>query len=74
MGWFDAVVHSFSTLSLGGFSSHDASFASSILRQSRLRQFFSMLIGGINFGTHSSRSANELAPTGATPSRLHTSH
>src|SRR6266851_4520499 len=26
MGWFDAVVHSFSTLSLGGFSSHDASF------------------------------------------------
>jgi len=27
MGWFDAVVHSFSTLSLGGFSSHDASFA-----------------------------------------------
>ena len=26
MGWFDAVVHAFSTLSLGGFSSHDASF------------------------------------------------
>src|SRR5207245_4760765 len=26
MGWFDAVVHAFSILSLGGFSSHDASF------------------------------------------------
>jgi trk system potassium uptake protein TrkH len=25
MGWFDAVCHTFSTVSLGGFSTHDAS-------------------------------------------------
>jgi trk system potassium uptake protein TrkH len=26
MSWFDAVMHSFTTMGLGGFSSHDASF------------------------------------------------
>jgi trk system potassium uptake protein TrkH len=26
MDWFDAVMHSFTTMGLGGFSSHDASF------------------------------------------------
>jgi trk system potassium uptake protein TrkH len=26
MSWFDAVVHAFTTMGLGGFSSHDASF------------------------------------------------
>ena len=26
MGWFDAVCHTFSTMGLGGFSTHDASF------------------------------------------------
>ena len=27
MSWFDAVCHAFSTISIGGFSTHDANFA-----------------------------------------------
>src|SRR5258706_607043 len=52
MGWFDAVLHSFSTLSLGGFSSHDASFAYFNSPGIEAVAIFFMLIGGINFGTH----------------------
>src|SRR5882724_1935294 len=52
MGWFDAVVHSFSTLSLGGFSSHDASFAYFNSPAIEATAIFFMLVGGINFGTH----------------------
>jgi trk system potassium uptake protein TrkH len=52
MGWFDAVCHAMSTLSLGGFSTHDASIAyfHSPLIESVLAVF--MLIGGINYMTH----------------------
>ena len=52
MGWFDAVVHSFSTLSLGGFSSHDASFGYFNSPAIEATAIFFMLVGGINFGTH----------------------
>ena len=52
MGWFDAVVHAFSTLSLGGFSSHDASFGYFNSPAIEAVAIFFMLIGGINFGTH----------------------
>jgi trk system potassium uptake protein TrkH len=52
MGWFDAVVHAFSTLSLGGFSSHDASFGYFNSPAIEAVGIFFMLIGGINFGTH----------------------
>src|SRR5207245_991376 len=52
MGWFDAVVHAFSTLSLGGFSSHDASFGYFDSPAIEAVGVFFMLIGGINFGTH----------------------
>src|SRR2546422_4113237 len=52
MGWFDAVVHAFSTLSLGGFSSHDASFGYFNSPAIESVAIFFMLIGGINFGTH----------------------
>ncbi len=52
MGWFDAVVHAFSTLSLGGFSSHDASFGYFNSPAIEAAAIFFMLIGGINFGTH----------------------
>src|SRR5260221_6857923 len=52
MGWFDAVVHSFSTLSLGGFSSHDASFGYFKSPAIEATAIFFMLVGGINFGTH----------------------
>ena len=48
----DAVTHSFSTLSLGGFSSHDASFGhfDSPLLEAIAVVF--MLIAGVNFSTH----------------------
>ncbi|MDP2239910.1 MAG: potassium transporter TrkG [Burkholderiales bacterium] len=49
---FDAVIHSFSTMSLGGFSSHDASYGyfNSPLIEAIAIAF--MLIAGINFGAH----------------------
>jgi len=52
MSWLDAVMHAFSTMGLGGFSSHDASFGywNSIRVEAVAIAF--MLIAGINFGTH----------------------
>ncbi|MSQ71914.1 MAG: TrkH family potassium uptake protein [Betaproteobacteria bacterium] len=52
MSWFDAVVHSFSTMGLGGFSTHDASigFFNSPAIEAVL--IFFMALAGINFGTH----------------------
>jgi trk system potassium uptake protein TrkH len=52
MTWLDAVMHSFTTIGLGGFSSHDARFAhwNSPLIES-IAIFF-MLIAGMNFATH----------------------
>lgn len=52
MSWFDAIVHMFSTMGLGGFSSHDASFGywNSPLIEAVAILF--MLIASINFGTH----------------------
>ncbi|MBM3357286.1 MAG: TrkH family potassium uptake protein [Betaproteobacteria bacterium] len=52
MSWFDAVMHSFTTMALGGFSSHDASFGyfNSPLIEGIAVSF--MLIAGINFATH----------------------
>lgn len=52
MDWFDAVMHAFTTLGLGGFSSHDASFGywNSPLIESIAILF--MLLAGINFATH----------------------
>ncbi len=52
MNWFDAVMHAFTTLGLGGFSSHDASYG---YWDSPLIEFVAiifMLIAGINFATH----------------------
>lgn len=48
----DAVMHGFSTMGLGGFSSHDASFGhfNSPLLESICVGF--MLLAGINFATH----------------------
>ncbi len=52
MSWLDAVVHSFTTMSLGGFSTHDASygFFNSPLLEAITIVF--MLIAGMNFATH----------------------
>ena len=52
MSWFDAVVHAFATMGLGGFSSHDASFAFFDSPAIEAVTIVFMLIAGINFGTH----------------------
>jgi trk system potassium uptake protein TrkH len=52
MNWFDAVNHAFSTMSLGGFSTHDASvgYFNSPLIEAVLIVF--MLLAALNFVTH----------------------
>jgi len=52
MTWFDAVCHAFTTMGLGGFSTHDASYGyfDSPLIEGVAIVF--MLIAGINFATH----------------------
>lgn len=52
MSWLDALIHSFSTLGTGGFSSHDASigYYHSPLIEGVLMVF--MLLAGLNFSTH----------------------
>ena len=52
MNWFDAVMHSFSTMGLGGFSSHDASFGYWDSPAIEAVTIVFMLIAGINFATH----------------------
>lgn len=58
MGAFDAVVHTFTSLSTGGFSSHDASigyYAQQGYAHSRAIEYITivfMLLGGINFLVH----------------------
>lgn len=52
MGWFDAMCHAFSALSLGGFSTHDASigYFDSIAIEAVLTVF--MVLAALNFATH----------------------
>lgn len=52
MSWLDALIHSFTTLSLGGFSSHDASlgYFDSVAIECVAMLF--MMLAGINFATH----------------------
>ena len=52
MTWIDALIHSFSTLSLGGFSSHDASLAFFDSVAIELVAIVFMTLAGINFATH----------------------
>lgn len=52
MDWFDSVMHAFTTLGLGGFSSHDASYGYWDSPVIELVAIVFMLIGGINFATH----------------------
>ncbi|MBI2295978.1 MAG: TrkH family potassium uptake protein [Betaproteobacteria bacterium] len=52
MSWVDALVHSFTTLSLGGFSSHDASFAYFDSPAIEAVAVLFMLAAGVNFATH----------------------
>lgn len=52
MDWLDAVMHMFSTMGLGGFSSHDASFGFFNSPAIEAVSIFFMLLAGINFATH----------------------
>lgn len=52
MNWFDAVMHAFTTLGLGGFSSHDASYGYWNSPLIELVAIVFMLLSGINFATH----------------------
>jgi trk system potassium uptake protein TrkH len=52
MSWFDAFVHAFSTMGLGGFSSHDASFGFWNSPVIEAVSIVFMLIAGMNFATH----------------------
>ena len=52
MNWFDAFMHMFSTMGLGGFSSHDASFGYWNSPAIEAVAIAFMLVAGINFGTH----------------------
>lgn len=52
MNWFDAMGHSFSTVAIGGFSTHDASigyFDSALIESIAI---FFMLVSSINYAMH----------------------
>lgn len=49
---FDAIMHTFSTMGLGGFSSHDASFGYWNSPAIEAVTVVFMLVAGINFSTH----------------------
>ncbi|MBE0493065.1 MAG: potassium transporter [Thiomicrospira sp.] len=52
MSWFDAIGHSFSTVAIGGFSTHDASigyFDSQVIESIAI---FFMFLAGANFALH----------------------
>lgn len=51
MSWFDAVCHAFSTMGLGGFSTHDASFGYFDSPAIEGVAIVFMFIAGMNFGT-----------------------
>jgi trk system potassium uptake protein TrkH len=52
MSWFDAFVHGFTTISLGGISSHDASLRQFDSVPIELVAIVFMLLGALNFSTH----------------------
>ena len=52
MNWVDAVVHAFSTMGLGGFSSHDDSYGYFNSPAIEGVTIVFMLMAGVNFATH----------------------
>lgn len=52
LSWFDAIAHSFSTVSTGGFSTHDASLGFYQSERVYLVSDLFMLLGAINFALH----------------------
>jgi len=52
MGWFDALCHAFSAMSLGGFSTHDNSIGYFDSVPIEMVLTFFQLLAAINFATH----------------------
>ena len=52
MNWLDALMHAFTTLGLGGFSTHDQSYAYWNSPRIEAVAIVFMLIAAINFATH----------------------
>ncbi|MGL1957235.1 MAG: TrkH family potassium uptake protein [Colwellia sp.] len=52
MSGFDAICHSFSTIAIGGFSTHDASMGYFNSPQINLVCVFFLVIAGVNFALH----------------------
>ncbi|MBI4990267.1 MAG: TrkH family potassium uptake protein [Rhodocyclales bacterium] len=52
MGWGDALIHTFTVMGLGGFSSHDASFGFFDSVPIEAVTIFFMTLAGMNFATH----------------------
>lgn len=52
MNWFDAFAHSFSTVAIGGFSTHDASIAYFNSVHIEAVAIVFMFLSGINFALH----------------------
>ncbi|MCW9013388.1 MAG: TrkH family potassium uptake protein [Gammaproteobacteria bacterium] len=52
MNLFDAISHSFSTVAIGGFSTHDASIGYFDNVYIEMVAVVFMLLGGVNFGLH----------------------
>jgi trk system potassium uptake protein TrkH len=52
MTWLDALIHGFTTLGLGGFSSHDASFAYFDSPAIEAVAIVFMLLASVNFASH----------------------
>lgn len=52
MGWFDAVCHAFAAMSLGGFSTHDASVGYFDSLPIEMVLTFFQLLAAMNFATH----------------------
>ena len=52
MGPFDAVGHAFSTIAIGGFSTHDASMAHFNSTTIEMVAVFFMFVSGVNFSLH----------------------
>jgi trk system potassium uptake protein TrkH len=52
MTFFDALCHSFSTVAIGGFSTHDASMAAFDSPLIEMIAVFFMFVAGINFALH----------------------
>jgi trk system potassium uptake protein TrkH len=52
MSRFDAIAHSFSTVAIGGFSTHDSSIGYFDSRAIELIAVFFMIVSGVNFALH----------------------